>query len=143
MARGLTPEQIAEKQVNRTAGAVADVRRGVEAVTESPTAKAARNLAKAKLNYIAAIDSGRTAEALNGVSLQDWQSKTIAKADRIPQGVTEAMPTIIKFHQQRASFQMGIDRKLASMSTMTGADMEARVLTQIRAMREFRFKRNA
>ena len=137
----MTPAEIAQKQVQNTTAAVPAMIRGVDRVDESPTAKAAKNLDKAQMNYAKAVQDGSMANALNAVSTEEWKEKTKAKADRVATGVQESADTIQKFHEQRGQFQEGIDSKLNQMPTKTPQDMDNRMLTQVREMRKFRFRK--
>lgn len=139
MSRNLTPQQIADKQINRLAGARDDIIRGIEGVTEAPTARAAEQLDKAKANYIKAIDSGKTGAALRRVTLSEWQDKTKAKVDRVAEGAAASRSTIEEFHGQRAEHQAKIDAKLKTMPKRNLADSQARMIEQMKQMAAFSF----
>lgn len=134
---------IVEKQIQRTAGATDETRKGVMAVLESPTEKAALNLDKAKSNYNKAIDSGKTARNLRSVSLASWKESTASKIDRIPSGIAAAKDKLTDFHTQRADHQVKIDSELSRMPKRTLADSEGRMLAQMRGMSKFSFVRKA
>lgn len=138
-----TVSDIVEKQIQRTSSATDECRKGVLAVMESPTEKAAANLDKAKANYLKAIDSGKTARNLRSVSLQSWKDSTSAKIDRIPSGIAAAKDKLVEFHTQREAHQEKIDSKLASIPKRTLADSESRMTTQMREMAKFSFMRGA
>lgn len=94
----LTPAEISDKWARRTKAAVSDAVAGVNRVTESPTAKAAAKADKMKANLIAAIDDGTWAKRLNGVSLEEWKTKTAAKiGERLAGGVDGAAAKRGKF----------------------------------------------
>ena len=78
------------------AGAGAAFTAGVNAVTESPTAKAAQHLDKALANYQDAITSGRMANALNAVSLPAWKAAAVAGAGRLASGAAKGAPKMLK-----------------------------------------------
>jgi len=139
MAKALSPTDIADKQVERTRGAVEFFEKGVAAVTVAPTHLAAQNLDKAKDNYRDAVDSGRMGKRLEAVTLEDWQKSTLAKSGRIGEGVENARDKIIDFHTQRSEAQTRIDVILDKMPTRTPSEMEQRMLTQTRQMRKFQF----
>ena len=133
------PSKIADKQISRLSSAVPEIEDGIQAVTESPTAKAADNLDKAKARYVAAIDSGKTAKRLRAVSLQDWQEKTLAKVTRVAEGVEASRGKIERFHAQRNAAQDRIDATLKTMPTRTLDDSIRRMTTQVREMANFEF----
>jgi len=139
MAKHMTPQQIADKQVERTRTAVPFFEQGVMAVTSSPMAKAADNLDKAADHYAAKVRDGSMAKRLRAVSLTDWQARTVAKSSRIAEGVEQAKPRIAEFHEQRAAFQSSIDAELANMPTRTASEMDARMMKQVQKMRGFQF----
>ena len=139
MAKGLTAQEIADKQVERTRTAVPFFEKGVAAVTVSPTAKAADNLDKAAEHYAAKVRDGSMARRLRAVSLEDWKAKTTAKSGRIAEGVEQAKPRIADFHGQRMAAQSKIDSSLATMPTRTASEMDARMLKQVAEMRKFQF----
>jgi len=94
----LTPAQTSEKWARRTKGAVADAVAGVNRVTESPTAKAASKQTKMLTNLTASIQDGTWAKRLEGVSLDEWKTKTAAKmAERLAGGVDGAAAKREKF----------------------------------------------
>lgn len=139
--RGLTPDQIFDKQLRNVQGARQDIIDGVGRVTESPTEKAAQNLDKAKMNYIEAIDSGRMANNLRSVSLQEWQGKTVAKVDNVATGLELARDKVIEFQTWLGKRQDQIDQKLSSMKTRTLAENIARATTQMTEMAKVKYSR--
>tara|TARA_Y100000310_G_scaffold345357_1_gene464102 strand:+ start:150 stop:584 length:435 start_codon:yes stop_codon:yes gene_type:complete len=133
------PTMIARKAIRNLSNAVPDIEAGINAVTESPTAKAADNLDKAGRNYMAAISSGKTARNLRAVSTEDWKRKTLAKVGRIPEGIAQAEDKLIAFHTQRNLHQKGIDAKLKGMAKNTLQDSANRMVTQMNEMAKFSF----
>ncbi len=142
MARTMTAEAIAEKQINRTSAAIPDVEAGIRAVTESPTIKAAANLDKAVAGFQRAVASGKMARNLRAVTLPDWQEKTLAKVSRISEGVNASRAIIVAFHGQRASHQVKIDHDLDAIPNRTLEDGIRRATVQIRGMAGFSFDRS-
>lgn len=140
MARGLTPVEIADKQISRVQDSEAAFRSGVERVSISPTELAAANLDKARQNYALSITSGKMGDRLKAVSLSSWKNSTLAKADRLISGITAAKGKIVDFQEQRQSWQDTIDRGLAAMPTKTLTENIARATYQMRQMSEFTFK---
>jgi len=134
---------IVDKQIQRTANSTDEVRKGIAAVTESPTEKAAQNLDRAKSGYAKAVDSGKMARNLRAVSLEMWKTSTLEKVDRIPSGIAAAKGKLIDFHTQRAAFQDKIDSKLSSMPKRTLSDSISRMTTQVTEMSKFQFMRGS
>lgn len=142
MAKTLTADQIAEKQVRRSQGATQDYKNGVNAVKESPMKKAADAVDRYLAGVQASVADGSYVDGLNSVSLSDWQAKTSTKggANYAP-GVLAAQQTIADFHAQRAQAQASID---AELNSMPRGDLETniqRATTQMRRMGEFKFKK--
>ena len=73
----LTPEQFADKHNRRTKAALEDMRAGIEAVDEAPTAKAAAKQEKMRQRLLEALESGKWANGLKRVSLEEWKQKMI------------------------------------------------------------------
>jgi hypothetical protein len=106
-----TVDQVVTKWTNNTKNATQYMTQGVNAVTVSPTSQAAAQLAKARTNYAAAIDSGRMAAALNNVKLSDWQSAMTSKGiPRVSAGVDAAQAkTTASFTKLLPYIQKGQD----------------------------------
>lgn len=74
---------------------------GVNAVTQSPTAKAAQAVDRMVAGIQRAAQSGKIAAALNAVSLQDWKDAMINKGvPRVAAGASAAVPRVQAFFQQ-------------------------------------------
>ena len=73
------PQESLQKWERRTTSAAPDFKKGVERVTESPTAKAAQRVDKALAGFQEAVTSGRMAAQLNAVTLGDWKTQTMQK----------------------------------------------------------------
>jgi len=115
----VTPEEGYEKLSRNLKNAQTDMQRGVERVTESPTKKAARNLEKARRNYNAAIDSGKTERGLLRVELPEWQSKMInVGIPRVAAGIDAAKDKTIDFNRQFYPHLEAGQKKLESMPNM-------------------------
>lgn len=94
----LTVTDVVNKWASRGAAATGDYEKGVRAVQESPTARAAQQLELAKSNYVKAIDDGRTAAALNRVTRDDWINITATKGKaRFADGINSAKPKFTNF----------------------------------------------
>lgn len=97
----LDPNVIANTWAERLGGSTAKITRGIQAVTESPTEAAARNVDRQVMGVQQAAASGKTAAALRRVTLADWQNAAIKKGvSRIGQGAIEAKPKMAAFMAQ-------------------------------------------
>lgn len=107
----LTVDQVVSKWSANTQNATGYMKDGVNAVSVNPMEQAAQQLPKALQNYQQAINSGRMASAMRGVSLSDWQNAMINKGvPRVAQGVTNAVPkTTAAFNKLLPYIQKGQD----------------------------------
>ncbi len=135
----LTPEQFQEKHNRRLKAASEDMRIGVENVTESPTAKAAAKQDKMRAGVLAAIDSGKWADGLKRVTLEDWKSKMLNKGiGRVAAGIDEAAPKVIAFATKLLPH---IDNGKVAISKLPDVTMEdsiARMVAWTRHMAKFK-----
>jgi len=134
----LTPAEFAEKHARRLKGSQEDIRKGVAKVSEAPTAKAAAKADKMLANITAAVTSGKWAERLKAVSLEEWQEKmTIKGIPRIAAGIDAARVKVENFYAQLAPFQDTLQRKIDAMPDMTIEDSIARATEWMRGMAKF------
>jgi len=135
----LSPDAAAKKWASRTTAAVEDWRKGIEGVSESPTAKAALHLDKLLANIMESINSGRMAAALNNVSLADWKTASTTKGPgRIPAGVQGAVGKQEAYYRKVFPFLQTVQDEIASMPNMTIEDSIARAAHLMRRMNEFK-----
>jgi len=137
----LTPEQAQEKHARRLKGATEDMRRGVEAVTEAPTAKAAKSIDKMRINYNAAIDSGKMKRRLESVTLDEWKTKMINKGiGRVAAGIDEAKEKTTKFYGELFPYQDRLQADVKKLPDVTLEDAITRMTTWVRGMAKFERK---
>ena len=65
----LTAQEFQEKHARRLKASTEDMRKGVEKITESPTAAAAAKQDKMRNNILESIDNGKWANGLKRVTL--------------------------------------------------------------------------
>ena len=134
----LTPEAARDKLIRRGQGAVQDFVSGVKAVAESPTAAAAKNLDKAKLNYNQSIDSGRMGRRMLAVTKESWISDTVTKGQaRYAPGLQAAGDKILEFFQEFLPYADRVSAETAAMPNLTIEDSIARASHAIRRLHEF------
>jgi ElaB/YqjD/DUF883 family membrane-anchored ribosome-binding protein len=138
MAR-LTPAEYQEKHARRLKGAIDDMRRGVENVMQSPTAKAAAKADKMRANIVASIDSGKWAAGLNRVTVEEWKSKMIEKGlNRVASGIDGAADKVTAFASELLPhIDKGVDQ-VKKMPDLTLEDSINRMTTFIRHMSKFK-----
>lgn len=139
MAVRLNATDAAAKLISRGTAAVGDYVKGVNSVTESPTAAAARNLDKAKLAYAESIDSGRMKRKLEEVTVEQWRSQTVALGQaRYAPGLTQSKGKCEKFFTKFLPVAYGVSDEVAKMASTTIEDSIARATYAIRKLHEFK-----
>lgn len=135
----LTPAEFQEKHARRLKGAVTDIQKGIDRVTENPCDKAASKQDKMLTNLTAAVQSGKWAAGLKRVSLEQWKQKARdIGVNRIAAGIDGAKDKVVAFAEQLLPH---IDRekaKIAGMPDVTLDDNINRMNSFIRGMANFK-----
>lgn len=132
-------EEFAEKHARRLKGATEDIRRGVERVTDAPGKKAAAKQEKMKAKINEAIDSGRWANNVGKVSVEEWRDKTISKGlGRIASGIDAAHDKVVDFAGQLLPAVEKAKGMVGGMPDLTLEDSIARMSTYAREMAKFK-----
>jgi len=135
----LTAKEFQEKHNRRLKAATDDMRAGVERVTESPTAKAAKKADKMRANVVASIDNGKWAAGLNRVTLDDWKSKMINKGvGRVAAGIDEAAAKVEAFASELLPHIDKVKSEIERLPDVTLEDNIQRMTTFIRGMSKFK-----
>lgn len=117
-------------------------KKGVDAVTTAPTAKAAAAADKYLTRIMEAVQSGRYAASLNAVSLQEWKDASREKgAKNYVTGVNAISPRAMKAMADQQQYAERVKQEIASMPNNSEADAEARMLRAVKLMREFKGSR--
>lgn len=131
----LTAVEFQEKHARRLKASTEDMRRGIDRVTESPTAKAASKQDKMLAGVTAAVQSGKWAAGLKRVSLDEWKRKTRdVGVNRVAAGIDAAKEKVVAFAEDLLPH---IDRgreKIATMPDLTLDDSINRMTTFTRHM---------
>lgn len=124
---------VASRWSRNLAGATDKIKQGVMAVQTSPTAKAAQAVQRQVDGVIRAMQSGKTAAALNAVSLGDWQNAMSTKGvARIASGAQAAQPKMQAFMTQFLPFlQTGVQQ----LQSMPRGDLEQNIARATQMMR--------
>jgi len=139
MAIRTSPQEYADKHARNLKNSVEDIRRGLERVTESPTAKAAAKADKMLQNLSQSVQSGKWAARLNSVSLEDWKAKAINKGlGRIAAGVDAAHDKQVEFATQLFAHEEHLLAELTKMPDLVLEDSINRATTWIRGMAKFK-----
>lgn len=142
MAKNLTPQQIADKQVKACQGATQAYKDGITNCKVNPMQVAAAAVDTWFQGIQKAYNEGTYVDALNNTPKSVWQHQATTKGGMTyAPGVLAAASTIADFHQQRAQQQQAID---ATLSTMPRGDLQTniqRMVTQATQMAQFKFKK--
>jgi hypothetical protein len=134
----LTADQIAQKWANNLGAATTQIRTGVQAVTQSPTAAAANAVSLWQQKMALQSTAQKYVKGLNRTSLQDWQNAMINKGlARIGSGAQAAIPKFTKFMNAFLPFEMNIAQQVRQMPKVTIDDAVNRAATQIRGNATF------
>ena len=137
----LSAEQYAEKQSRNLKNSLPDIRAGIERVTQAPGAAAAAAQTRMKDNLNKAIDDGRWAAKVRGVSLEEWKQAALTKGvDRIAQGIDQAHDKQV---QMAGRLLAAVDASAQQVRTMpkgTISDSIARMTKFVEDMHKFKGK---
>jgi len=137
----LTPDEFAEKHNRRTKAALDDMRAGIEKVTEAPTAKAAAKQEKMKQHLLQALDTGKWANGLKRVSLEDWKSKMVdLGVNRVNAGLDANKDKVRDFASQLLPHIETGQKTIEKLPDVTLEDSINRMTTFIRHMAKFQRK---
>ena len=137
----LSAEQYAEKQARNLKNSLPDIRAGIERVSTAPGVAAAAAQTRMKDNLNRAIDDGRWAAKVRGVSLEEWKSAALNKGvDRIAAGLDQAHDKQV---QMAGRLLAAVDSSAAKSNAMpkgTIQDSIARMTTFVEDMHKFKGK---
>ena len=137
----LTAKEFQEKHNRRTKGASADMRLGVEKVTEAPGAKAAAKENKMKQNLLAAIDSGKWKKRTAAVTLEEWKKDMLEKGvGRVSEGLDRAAEKVEAFADELIKHENALLAKVGEMPDLTLQDSIERARFWIENMAKFERK---
>ena len=138
MAR-VTPEQFADKWNRRIKAAVPDIQAGIQRVTTAPGEAAAAKADKLLQKVTEAITSGKWAERVRSVTVEDWRRAALNKGiPRIAAGADGAMDKQREFASQLLPYLDRVVSEVKRMPDLTLEDAIARASYVIREMSKFR-----
>lgn len=134
-----TPDKVAAKWNRNLKNAIQDLKEGVDAVTEAPSAKAIEKKDKLKQNLLAAIEEGRWERGLQNYTLAQWKQDMKTKAaERIPTGADAGQSKVREFmNVALPHIDAGLEQ-LKQMPDLTLSDSKARVSFWIDHMHQLR-----
>jgi len=135
----MTSSDYTDKWARRLSGATEDIRRGVEAVSKSPTEAAPAKIDKMKANWLKKVEDGTVAKNLRAVSLEDWKRKMIDQGvNRISGGVEGSKDKMSRFADKFLPYAYAVSDKVKSMPDLTLEDSISRMTTAVRELAKFR-----
>lgn len=138
---GLSSADISTKWNSRMKGAVTDIQKGIDAVTENPAQKAIAAKDRMLAGVTAAVNDGRWENGLNKVDLNTWKTKTKQKvAERLSGGVDAAMTKRRDFDQWLTNTLNGVLPAVAAKQKLTLEDGIERVRMIATHLRDNRYK---
>lgn len=132
-------QQSIEKWKKNTAAAGEAMKAGIQAVTESPTAKAADAADKYARNVQESVDSGRYQAACRAVSTGEWKEAASGKGVvNMQNGVRNLSARAMRNQADQLAYAQQVADQIASMPRETREDMRARMLRAMELMEEFK-----
>jgi len=130
-----------EKHARRLKGALEDMRSGVEKVTASPTAEAAKKIDKMKTKLDEAFASGKVKRSLEKVTLESWKADMLEKGvARVSGGIDRSKDKVIAFASALLPAVEAAANKVKTMPDLTIDDSIARASEYMRTMSKFKYK---
>lgn len=138
----ITPEQFTEKHARRLKGALEDMRRGVEGVTQAPGAAAAKKADKMRAGIVRSLDDGTWARRVAAVSLEEWKRSMLDKGlNRVAAGVDGSAAKVQAFATQLLAHESTLQAEIVKLPDLTLEDSISRMTSWVRGMAKFEFKR--
>lgn len=135
----LSPQALAQKWARNIGAATESIKAGVNAVTVSPTEKAARAQDQYLLGVQRAVSDGKYAAGLRRVTLADWQQAMLNKGiPRVASGAMAAQPKMESFLSEFLPHVQAGQRMLESMPRGDIQQNIARAVAMIEHNAKFR-----
>lgn len=137
----LTPDKIAKKMVENASRSTDSYKEGVLNPKRGP-ASAALAAADKRAEAVRKAEENRTWEKAMATVTDSYVSQRAAEvgAPRYASGITAAKPKIENFWRKFHPILEGIEAEIAAMPDVTDADREARMLANLKKMRETKGK---
>lgn len=128
-----SPAQVAQNWANAMANSSQKLVAGVNAVTEAPTAKAARRVDAMVAGVQRAAQEGKIQRGLERVSLEDWRKAMLEKgATRVAAGAAAAKQKMQDF---MADFLPHVEAGVRALDSMPRGDTETNIARAVAMMR--------
>ena len=134
----VTPEEGAQKLIDRAKAAAPHIAAQVAKVTVAPTASAIAAIPKMQTNFNSAVASGKVERGLRRVTLGDWKDAMINKGvPRISQGLDQAQGKIVAFNREFYPHLERVQSEIAAMPSTTLEDNIQRMIHNVRRNADF------
>lgn len=132
-------QEAARRWASNLRNARKSIEAGVRAVTVSPTAQAAQKLDKYQEGIRKAIETGKTAQRMQAVTVQQWQDAAIQKGlARLDSGVEAGTPKMQSFLTEFLPYAEQVSQSVKQMPDVTEDDRDRRMLEAVRRLRQFK-----
>lgn len=133
------PTAIAAKWATNLGNSTQTITAGINSVTESPTAKAARNVDGYLAGVQNSVASGKYQRGLANVSLEQWRQAAITKGiPRIAAGAVSAKPKVAAFLQNFLPFLDNVTAQVRSMPNQTLQQRIQRAVAQMTGVSQYK-----
>lgn len=127
------------KYEKNTGQAAESYKAGIDAVTESPTEKAANRKDKYVAGVQRAADSGKYEAGLRAVTTEEWKAAAKNKGAAALQNAVRNLSARAKRNMRNLfDYSQTVASQIAGMADATEADADARALKAIQLMRQYR-----
>jgi hypothetical protein len=134
----MTPREWREKHARNTKAARDDMIKGIDKVREAPGQAAAEKSEKMLAGITAAVTSGKWADRVAAVPLEEWKRLMKDKGvARVSAGIDAAAGDIEAFASQLGDYQDSYLPQIQNMPDLTIDDSEARMVANMRNMSKF------
>jgi hypothetical protein len=136
------PQDVAQDWAKNLRNARSKIERKVKELSESPTARAARNSDVWQQRVSSADAKKKFEENLRRVSLEDWRNAFVNKGlANMASGADASVDKFANFLSQLLPYTEQVKKEVADMKVLTIDDAIAKVEKVIRKMSEFKYKR--
>lgn len=138
----LTPQQLSQKWARNLGASTEAIKQGVQAVTTSPTAKAANRADAFLMGVQKSVADGKWQAGLRRVTLEDWKNSMLNKGvNRIASGATAAQGKMENF---LADFLPHVQSGMAALQSMPRGDLAQNIQRAVFMMEHnSKFKRRS
>lgn len=137
----VTPNDISNKWARRLSQSTDDIRKGVDSVTEAPSARAIRKKEKFVQELMRAIQDGSWEKALGAYSLEAWKRDMKERGiNRIASGAESAKADFEAFLNEFLPYAQDVANRASQMPDLTTEDRINKAVFVMRELAKFKRK---